>query len=220
VHRQRRVRGDRVGQLERRREQCVARHHPVQEPDLERARRSDGPRAEQELVRVHPAYLPRQEHRRVPRRVEPERDLFEREGRLGHRDAQLARQHEIEAARARMAVDRRHERDLQVEPGEQRRRHVAQPGEVGGIDPLAARQRLRHGDGRAHVHAAAEHALSCPRHHRAAQLGVRRDLAPSARELVQHARVERVRTVRPVDRHQRDVGVGARTLELDRHESL
>ena len=107
---------------------------------------------------MHPGDLARQQHRRVAGRVEAERDLLEREGRVRHGVADLGREHQVEAAGARVAVDRADERLAEVEAGEQRGRDGAQALEVLVVDALAAREALRRGDRRLHVHAGAEDA--------------------------------------------------------------
>ena len=173
---------------------------------------------EQQLVGVHPADLARQQHRGVAGRVEPERHLFEREGRVRHGEADLRRQHEIEAAGAGVAVDGADQRCAEVEAGEQRGRHAAQAFEGCLVDALAAREALRRGDRRLHVHAGAEDALAGAGEHGAADLGIGGDAPPGLGERVQRRGIERVGLLRAIDGDQRDVRMGLRKVESDRHD--
>ena len=96
-------------------------------------------------------------------------------------------------------------------------RDRAQTLEVGRVDPLAAREPLRGGDRGAHVHAAAEHAIARAREHGAADLVVARDPLPRRGELAQRRRIERVRALGAIDRHERDVGMIGEQLEARGH---
>jgi len=216
LDRERRVGGDRVGASERRAEELLARDDAAHEADLERARCRDRACREQELEGVHPADLPWQEHRRVAGRVEAERDLLEREGRLGHREAELRGEHQIEAARPRVSVHRGHERLPEIEAREQRGVDAAQTFEGLVVEAFAARETLRRRDRAGHVHAGAEDAARA-RQHRAADRVVVRDAAPGVGQGAQHRRVEAVRALGMVERDQCDVGVGGQDREVDGH---
>jgi hypothetical protein len=110
AHRERSVRGDRVGGGERGIEQRVGGHDAVDQADLGGALRVDRARGEHQLVRVHPADLAREHHRRVAGRVETARHLLEREGRMRHRIADLRGEQDVAAERARVSVHGAHER--------------------------------------------------------------------------------------------------------------
>ena len=96
-------------------------------------------------------------------------------------------------------------------------RDVAQPREGLRVDALAAREALRGGDRRPHVHAGAEDAVAGAREHRAADLLVARDAPPRGRELAQHVAGSSELRLGTVDRDERDVRVIGRELETRSH---
>ena len=100
LHGERRVGGDGIRGVERDRHQVLGQDDRVHEPDRAGVLGGDGPRRQEERLRMDPRHLARQQHRRVARRVEPARDLFERERRVGHGEADVGRQQQIEADRA------------------------------------------------------------------------------------------------------------------------
>jgi carotenoid cleavage dioxygenase len=216
AHREWSVRGDRVGGLERAREQGVRLDDLVQQAVLERLRGVDRLRSQQQLLGVHPADLSGQQHRGVAGRVEPECNLLEREARVRAGITQLGGEHEVEAPGAGSTVDGADERRCQVEPGQQRRRDVAQALELLVADPLARGQPLRRGNGALHVHSSAED-RACAREHRATDLGVLGDAAPGCGQRGEHGRVEGVCGPRAIQRHECDMRVLGRELEVDGH---
>jgi len=217
LDRERRIRSDRLGDLEGRAEELLVRDDTAHEADLERARGRDRSRREQQLEGVHPADLAGQQHGGVARRIEPERDLLEREGGLGHGEADLGGEHQVEAARARVAVHGDDERLPEIEAREQRGVDAAQALEGLVVEALAAREALRCGHRGGHVHAGAEHALARAGQHRAADRVVVGDPPPGAGEGAQHRRVEAVRALGPVEGDERDVRMCGRDREVDGH---
>ena len=167
---------------------------------------------------MNPADLPRQEHGRVAGRVEAERDLLERERRLRDREAELGREHQVEAAGARGAVHRADERHAEIEAGEERGPDAPHALEGLGVEALAAREALRSGDRRPSCpcrrRTRARRRRSGPRSGSPDRRRSRRHAAASSRSI---ARIERVRLLGPVERHERDVRMVGGALEANRH---
>ncbi len=216
-HGERGVGCDDVGEGERGRKDVGRRHDPVHEADLERALRRDGLGGEEQLERVRPGQLAREQHGRVARGIEAERHLLEREGRMRCRHPELRGEQEIEPPGARVAVDGADEGRPEVEAGEEGGGDASQALHLVLGHTLPAREALRRGDRGAHVHARAEHALACSRQHGAADLRRPGDATPRVRELAEGRGVERVRALGPVERDERDAGVVGGECEADGH---
>jgi hypothetical protein len=217
AHRERRVRRDRVGRIQRDRHEVVGGHDPVDEADRERVSGVDGPRREKELVGVDPGDLSRQEHGGVPGRVQAERDLLEREGRVRSREPDFGGEHQVETSSARVPVDGADERLSEVEVDQDRRRHAPQAGEGVLVQSLPACELLGRRNGGAHVHAGAERPTAGAGQDGASDFGVRRHLPPDVRQLPQGRGIERVGVLGAVDGHDRDVRVCRRDLHVGCH---
>ena len=217
AHRQRRVGGDRVGGLERRLHEVVGQHDGVHETDLPRLLGIDGTRGEQQRLGVDPGNLAGKEDRRMAGRIEAQCDLLERESGLRDRVADVGRQHEVETACARMAVDRAHQRHAELEVDQRGSGHVAERREGLVVEAFPACEPLRRRDGRLHVHPGAEDALAPSGQHGAADLRVGRHAPPGIGQAAQGGWVERVRRLGAVDGHHRHVRVGGGQLEPRAH---
>ncbi len=153
----------------------------------------------------------------MPGGEEAEGDLFQGEGRGGHRDTHLGGEHQVEPAAAAVTVDRRDERLAEVEGRQRGRAHRAKPLEVVRVDLFASREGLGDGDRLAKVHPAAEHAFPRARQHHGPHLVVGRELSPRGRELAQRRRIQRVRPLGPVDGDKGDMAMALRPLDTNQH---
>ena len=148
--RQRRVRGDPLGELLGRVVQRRHRHDPVDEPDVVRARGGERLAGDEQLHRDARRDEPRQ--RRRPRRAAADLHLGDREARVVRRDAQVAHLGEQEAACVGDAVDRgdrglvdadrpaEHREELGRRHLEADRRHLLQVRARAERDVAAARE--------------------------------------------------------------------------------
>ncbi|MEZ4354406.1 MAG: ComEC/Rec2 family competence protein [Myxococcota bacterium] len=217
LHGQGRTAGDRVGEREGALPELGGGDEGVQQADRQGALGIDRAGRIEELGCMHRRDLARQQHGGVARRVEAEGNLFEREGRFGHRQADLARQHQVEAAGAGMSVHRSHEGDPQRSARQRGPPDRSEPLEVLRVDPLAAGQRLGRGDRAAQVHARAEDAIPGAGQDRHTELFVRVDGVPVSGEIAQRFGVEGVGLLGSVDRDHGDMGMRGGALESSSH---
>ena len=136
---------------------------------------------------------------------------------MRHGIADLGREHQVEAAGARMTVHGADERCAEIEAGEQRRRDAAQALEALVVDALPTCEALRGGDRGLHVHAGAEDPVAGAGQHRAADLRIAGNAAPGGREVAEGGWVERVRLRGAVDGDDGHVRVVSGELEVRRH---
>lgn len=93
-----------VGGFEGARHQLLWRDDFIQESNSERLFSVDRLRGIKEMGGMNGSNLSGERDRRLSRGIEPERNFFEGEGRMRDRVANLARQHQVEATRASMAI--------------------------------------------------------------------------------------------------------------------
>ena len=185
-----RIRGDLVGGFEGAGQEILGGDDFIEEPNGQGFFGVDRLSGIEKVRGMDRSDLSRQRDRGLSRWIESERNLLERKSRMGHREANLAGQHQVESPGPSMSVDGSDQRNAELGLDQRGVANRAHSLKVDGVDLFASREGLGYGNGLFHIHSAAEDAIAGSGQDRDPNISVFVDPLPRGRQVSQGFGVE------------------------------